>query len=182
MNKLKIFLTLLTVAITVIPIASVVLAYQDNLLGLVIPPEVMNMANGSSSVVNSQFQPPQSVGDPQYNPETKTATFTFNFTNPLSTPITINTLEAGIVSHDDGTFLGNVSIDKPLILAPGQTADITALGKLSDQAINQIERLHPSQNYINIDFSNLNVDMAGVKIQVDRQNIGNIPIPPQLLG
>ena len=184
MNKLKIILTILSISITVLPIAGVVLAYRDNLLGLVMPPEIANTMNGgsNSSFLNSQFQLPQSVGEPQYNPETKTATFTFNFTNPLSTPITINTLEAGIVSHDDGTFLGKVSIDKPLTLDPGQTADITALGKLSDQALNYIESLHPGQNYVNIDFTNLNVDMAGVKVQIDRQNIGNIPIPAQLLG
>jgi hypothetical protein len=190
MNKVKILLTLLSVAITVIPIITVVYIYQNNLMGLVIPPEIMNMVNGknnsnsgsnSSSLLNS-FQAPQSVGEPQYNPETKTATFTFNFTNPLSTPITVNTLEADIVSHDDGTFLGNVSIEKALTLAPGQTADITALGKVSDEAINYFESLHPGQNYINIDFINLNVDMAGVKVQVDRQNVGNIPIPPQLFG
>jgi hypothetical protein len=183
MNKVKILLTVLSILIIVLPIVTVVYAYQNNLMGLVLPPEIMNMANGgSNSALTSQFQAPQSVGEPQYNPETKTATFTFNFTNPLSTPINVNTLEAGIVSHDDGTFLGNVSIEKALILAPGQTVDITALGKVSDEAINYFKTLHPGQNYINIDFVNLNVDIAGVKVQVYRQNVGNIPIPPQLFG
>jgi hypothetical protein len=189
MNKVKIFLTILTIAIIVIPITVEVLAYRNNLLGLIIPPEIANMANGSSSngnstssLVNSQFELPQPVGEPQYNPETKTVSFTFNFTNPLNTPVTINKLEAGIVSHDDGVFLGNVSISEPLTLVPGQTVDITALGVLSDDAINYFKTHYAGQNSINVDFTNLNVDVAGIQVQVDRQNIGDIPIPSQLFG
>ena len=189
MKKLKILLTVLSIAIIVIPIVVVVLEYQNNLLGLVVPPELANLANGnnnsngnnSNSLLGS-FQLPQSVGEPQYNPETKTASFTFNFTNPLKTPLTINKLEAGIVSHNDGVLLGNVSIGNPLSLAPGQTADITALGVLSNDAINYFKTHYAGQNSLNVDFVNLNVDIAGIKVQVDRQNIGEIPIPSQLLG
>ena len=199
MKKLKIFLALLTIAITVTPIALEVLLYRDNLLGLVIPPEITSMVNGNSvlnggssndngssngnvsSLVNS-LEAPQLVGAPQYNPETKAFSFTFNFTNPLETPISVDKLETGIVSHDDGVFLGNISIDKPLILNPDQTINVTALGVLSDTAINYFKTNSTGQNSINIDLTNLNIDIAGVTVQVDRQNIGNIQIPPQLLG
>ena len=146
MNKLKIFLTLLSVAIIVAPIAVEVILYRDNLQGLIVPPEITNIANDNnnssnnsspnspgspisnnsniSNFVNSGFQLPQPVGEPQYNPETKTLTFTFNYTNPLQTPIAVDNLQATIVSHDDGAFLGNVSLDKPLNLQPGQNMNI----------------------------------------------------------
>jgi hypothetical protein len=77
--------------------------------------------------------------------------------------------------------LGNITINKPLKLDPGQTVDITALGILSDDAIDYLKSQSATQNSINLDFVNLNVDLSGVQLQLDKQNIGNIPIPPQLL-
>ena len=199
MKKLKLFLTLLSVVIIVVPVVFEVLLYRDNLLGLFVPPEISNLVNGASrngnvgglvsgngdgdisSLMNSDFALPQLVGAPQYNPDTNTLLFTFNFTNPLETSIAVDKLEAGIVSHDGGVFLGNVSLAKPLRLEPGQTIDITVLDALSPEAINYFKTNVIGQNSINVDFVNLNVDVAGITVQVDRQNIGNIPIPPELL-
>ena len=193
MKKLKIILILLTIAITLTPIVLEVLLYRDNLLDLIIPPEITNLANSSSnnsneksidgnSLLNPQFELPQPVGEPQYNPETKTLSYTFNFTNPLQTPIELDKLQAGMVSHNDGVFLGNITINQPLKLGPGQTADITALGILSDDTINYLKSKATTQNSINLDFVNLNIDIAGVQIQLEKQNIGEIPIPPQILA
>ncbi len=177
---------MLSVAIFVLPLAVQVIAYQDNLFGLVFPPELANLANPSSpdSIVNTQFKMPEMVGEPQYNPETKTAEFTFSFTNPLNTELDVDTLEAGVRCHDHGILLGNASIGDGLTLAPGGTADITALGQLSDEAVNHFLTQHASDDDVNIDFVNLNVEIGGVQIQVDEQNIGWIPIQQiqQILG
>jgi hypothetical protein len=195
MDKLKVFFTLLSILIIAVPITVEVILYRDNLLGLVVPSEITNLINRNpnngnsanlikndtaiSSLVNSGFDLPQPVGEPQYNPETKTVSFTFNFTNPLQTPLVVNKLEASIVSHDTGVFLGNVTLEKPIELKPGQTMDITALDALSDETINYFKTF--DQKSINADFVNLNVDIGGVIVQIDRQNIGDIPIPPQFL-
>ena len=48
MKKLKIFLTLLSVVIIVVPVAFEVLLYRDNLLGLIVPPEMINLFNRDS--------------------------------------------------------------------------------------------------------------------------------------
>lgn len=192
MKKLKIILLFLTIAITITPIVIEVLLYRDNLLDLIIPPEIANIVNNQSNnsnekgingnnLLNPEFELPKPVGDPQYNPETKTVSYTFNFTNPLQTPLEIDELQAGLVSHNDGFFLGNITINKPLKLDPGQTVDITALGILSDDAINYLKSQSATQNSINLDFVNLNVDLSGIQLQLDKQNIGNIPIPPQIL-
>ena len=193
MKKLKIILLFLTIAITITPIVIEVLLYRDNLLDLIIPPEIANIVNSQSnnsneksingnSLLNPEFELPKPVGDPQYNPETKTISYTFNFTNPLQTPLEIDELQAGLVSHNDGFFLGNITINKPLKLDPGQTVDITALGILSDDAINYLKSQSATQNSINLDFVNLNVDLSGIQLQLDKQNIGNIPIPPQIFA
>jgi len=192
MKKLKLILLFLTIAITITPIVIEVLLYRDNLLDLIIPPEIANIINNQSNnsnekgingnnLLNPEFELPKPVGDPQYNPETKTVSYTFNFTNPLQTPLEIDELQAGLVSHNDGFFLGNITINKPLKLDPGQTVDITALGILSDDAINYLKSQSATQNSINLDFVNLNVDLSGIQLQLDKQNIGNIPIPPQIL-
>jgi hypothetical protein len=191
MKKLKIILLFLTIAITITPIVIEVLLYRDNLLDLIIPPEIANIVNNQSSnsnekgingnnLLNPEFELPKPVGEPQYNPETKTVSYTFNFTNPLQTTLEIDELQAGLVSHNDGFFLGNITINKPLKLDPGQTVDITALGILSDDAINYLKSQSANQNSINLDFVNLNVDLSGIQLQLDKQNIGNIPIPPQI--
>jgi hypothetical protein len=193
MKKLKLILLFLTIAITITPIVIEVLLYRDNLLDLIIPPEIANIVNNQSNnsneksitgnnLLNPEFELPKPIGDPQYNPETKTISYTFNFTNPLQTPLEIDELQAGLVSHNDGFFLGNITISKPLKLDPGQTVDITALGILSDDAIDYLKSQSATQNSINLDFVNLNVDLSGVQLQLDKQNIGNIPIPPQIFG
>ena len=192
MKKLKIILLFLTIAITITPIVIEVLLYRDNLLDLIIPPEIANIVNNKNNnsneksingnnLLNPDFELPKPIGDPQYNPQTKTISYTFNFTNPLQTPLEIDELQAGLVSHNDGFFLGNITINKPLKLDPGQTIDITALGILSDDAIDYLKVQSATQNSINLDFVNLNVDLSGVQLQLDKQNIGNIPIPPQIL-
>ena len=192
MKKLKLILLFLTIAITVTPIVIEVLLYRDNLLNLIIPAEIANLVNGKintsnensiidNSLLNPDFELPKPVGDPQYNPQTKTISYTFNFTNPLQTPLEIDELKAGLVSHNDDFFLGNITISKPLKLDPGQTIDITALGVLSDDALDYLRNQAATQNSINLDFVNLNVDLSGVQLQLDKQNIGNIPIPPQIL-
>jgi len=132
--------------------------------------------------VNTQFKMPEMVGQPEYNPETQKAEFTFSFTNPLNTEIGVDTLEAGVRCHDHGILLGNASIGDGLTLAPGETVDITALGELSDEAVNHFLTQHANDDDVNIDFVNLNVEIGGIQIQVDEQNIGWIPIPQQIYG
>ena len=186
MKKIKLLLTLLTIIITIAPIGLGLLFYRDNLIGAVVPPEIVDIMgdvfNNVEGIgdVDSNFGLPKLVGAPQYNPETKTLIFTINFTNPLDTQLTVNKLEAGVVSHNDGVFLGNISIDEPLSLNPKETKEITIQGVLSDEAINYLETKSINQNSINIDLVNLTADVAGVTVEIDEQNIGNLPIPPQL--
>ena len=39
LDKVRLILTVITIAINVVPIAGILLVYQNNLLGLVVPPE-----------------------------------------------------------------------------------------------------------------------------------------------
>lgn len=195
MNKVKILLTLLTIAITVTPIVVEVLIYRDNLLGLVIPSEITDLITGENNssnsigynnavdrLLNSDFDLPKPVGEPQYDPETRTISATFSFTNPLQTPLSIDKVSSGIVSHNDGFFIGNMTIDEPIRLDPGQTADIVVTAILSDDAMDYLKDKAEDTDSINVDLIDLNVDLAGIQVQLDKQNIGSITIPPQISG
>ncbi|MGE5575199.1 MAG: hypothetical protein ACM3UL_03590 [Ignavibacteria bacterium] len=177
--------------ITLLPIVYVVLSNGNNLESIIIPPQLSNLIRGgadngftndnaSSPLLPQDFEMPQPKGTPTFNAQTNTVALTFNFTNPLQTPITVDQINSGIVSHDDNTFLGNLTIDQPIILSPGQTADITAVGHLTDQGINYLQ----SQNHqkINVDLTNINLEVGGLTVHIDRQNIGNIEVPQQLFG
>ena len=87
MDKVKIALTLLTIAIMVGPLAYVVYTYRDNLVGIVFPPEFSNLINAqdltNTTALADNFQMPTPVGEPQYFPENQSYAFAFNFTNPL---------------------------------------------------------------------------------------------------
>jgi len=128
-------------------------------------------------LLNSEFEMPQPVGDPRYDPATKTVSYTFSFTNPLPTAIEVDDFRAGIISHNDGFFIGNMTINEPLKLDPGQTSDITALLILSEDAINYLQTKSETQSSINIDLVDLNVNLAGLQVQLDRQNVGDFDIP-----
>lgn len=177
MDKVKIALTVLSIVIIVGPIAGVVLAYRDNLLGLVVPPEVNSLVNGNGNFTESQFKPPMPVGEPQYNPDTRTFTFPFNFTNPLKNEISIDQLSAEVKSKENNVTLGTVSINEPIKISPGETAIINVTGGWTQEAINQLKAQYSENSNINVALENVNVVVGGVKVHMDEIDAGSIQLP-----
>ena len=195
---MKLALTILSVAIIVVPLVAEVFAYQDNLTGLIIPPQISDLMNGGNSnnsgnngtqgsqssqlakSVIPNFQMPQAIGQPQYDPATGAFSAPFNFTNPLSSQISIEQFSAEVVGADN-SLLGNVSIT-PVNVGPGQNTVITVTGNLSQEAVNQLESQYQNGN-LNVSLKNVNVNLAGVSVHLDQINdIGSIlangvPIP-----
>ncbi len=175
MDKVKIALTVLSIVIIVGPIAGVVFAYRDNLLGLVVPPQVNSLVNGNFT--ESQFQPPALASEPQYNPDTGALSLSFNFTNPLTNEISIDQLSAEIKCKDNNALLGNISIDQPIKISPGENAIINATGSLSQDAINQLKAQYSGSSNINVALENVNVVVGGIKVHLDELDAGSIPLP-----
>ncbi len=181
---------ILSIAIIVVPLVAEVYAYQSNLEGLVIPPQISNLMNGRNSnnngdngTVGSQssqlaqsvipnFQMPQAIGQPQYDPNTGAFSAPFNFTNPMNSQISIEQFSAEVVGANNA-LLGDVSIT-PVNVGPGQNAIITVTGNLSQEAVNQLEAQYQSGN-LNVSLKNVNVNLAGVSVHIDQINdIGSI--------
>jgi LEA14-like dessication related protein len=181
MDKVKIALTILSIAIVIGPLVGVAYVYRDNLLGLVVPPQVKSLLSGGNSTGSQsqpEFQPPQLVGQPQYNAQTGAVTVSFNFTNPLPNGVSIDKLSAEVQSEEDGVSLGNISINQPIQITPGETSTINVSGILNQNAISQFEAQNPGVNGINISLENLNVDVAGVTVHMDQvNNVGQLQLP-----
>lgn len=182
MDKVKVGLTVLSIMIIIAPILVEVYVYKDNLEGLILPPQIQNLMNGNNNGATSEtqseltslpnFQMPQPVGDPQYNPTTGAFSFPFNFTNPLSAQLTVNELSAQVAT-EDGIPIGNVSIPQIINLAPGENAIITAVGNLDPAVVNQLTAQYQSGT-LNIALNNVNIDLGGIHIHLDHVDAGSI--------
>jgi hypothetical protein len=180
MDRIKLALTLLTVAIAVGPLAAVTCMHSENLMGMAIPPEVERLMSGN--VDSSAFSAPMPVGRPTYDPQTGEYSFSFSFTNPLQNEIEVESLSATVVCKDHGVVLGDVSVDGPLTIQPGQTAVICASGTWTQQALDHFKTYHsgPEDDDINVCFKNLNVEMAKIHVHLDElPDAGWVPLPPR---
>ncbi len=181
MDKVKLALTVLSILIVIGPLAGIAYVYRDNLLGLVVPPQIKSLVSGGDSTGSQsqpEFQPPQIVGQPQYNAQTGAVTVSFNFTNPLTNGVSIDNLSAEVQSEEDGVCLGNISLSQPIQIAPGETSTINVSGVLNQATISQFEAQNPGVNGINISLENLNADVAGITVHMDQvNNVGQLQLP-----
>jgi len=193
-DRVKFALSILSVMIIVVPLVVEVYVYKDNLEGLVLPPQIKDLMNGgnngnSGSFTNPQssassslpnFQMPQPVGQPQYDPATGAFSYPFNFTNPLSTQLSLTQLSAQVVT-EDGTPIGNISIPQTISIAPGANAIIAVVGNLNTEEVNQLAAQYQSGN-LNIALNNVNVVVGGVSIHMDHIDAGSISDLQSLAG
>ncbi len=184
MNKVKIALTLLTIAIIVGPFAYVVIANSNNLLGLVMPPQFSNIgqslsqnlqgqdpsssSNNPINLTGTNFQMPQEIGDPQYNPDTGVFNVAINATNPLSNSISVDQVSVQIQSKQDGSLMGNISIPQPINIQPGESSIINVTGVIPQDLYNQISQQNNGKIDVNnIVLKNLDVTVGGVTLHFD---------------
>jgi hypothetical protein len=180
MDKLHLALTVISIVIIAVPIVSVVYIYRENLPGLVLPPELKSIASGNYST--SRFQPPLPAGQPTYDPATNMFTFSFKFTNPLQNMISVENISTEVFCKDHDVFLGNVTIDDPMTIAPDQTIIINASGSWAQAALNHFKSYHCGleDDDINVSFQDLNVNVAGVRVHMDKlDDAGWVPLPPR---
>jgi hypothetical protein len=168
MNKVKIALTILTIAISIGPLLGVVYVYKDNLIGLVLPPSTPGMSGLTNSDLNltslQDMNPIQPIGDgPKYDAVTGDFNYAINFTNPLSDNVAVENLTADVFSSD-GTKLGTITINNPINVAPGESAIVDITGAMDPQLVQQYQDQLAQGN---ISIENLNVTVGGIMLHVD---------------
>jgi hypothetical protein len=174
MDKIRLLLTLITIAIVVIPLVGMLLAYQNNLLGLFIPPEINEIANdlmGGNGNNGHGLEPPTMVGEPQYDAASHTFSVTFQYKNSFPVDITIKSLVGNIECVEHGFHLGNVSLSEPVSIDAGETGTLTVLGKLTDEAIQHLGDMHANEENVDVVFVDMSVDISGIQIQLDQNQM-----------
>ena len=137
-----------------------------------------NPSSPSSNPINitgSNFQVPELVGTPQYNPVTGDFSLAINATNPLPNEISVEHLSVEIQSKDDSGLVGNISIPQQINIQPGESSIINVEGFIPQELYNQIN----AQNTGNIDINNivlknLDVTVGGVKVHIDQVDPASI--------
>jgi hypothetical protein len=174
MDKIRLLLTLITLAIIVGPVVGIVIVYRNNLLGLVVPPEVTEIVSGT--FVTKKPLEPQFVGS-EYNITSRTVTLTFNFSNPFNFDLTINSMSANIECAVHKFLLGHAALNDPINVRVNETAVITILGTWTEDAISHFQTAHAGAESIDVDLVGLTINIKGINIQIkDRIKIPNVPI------
>jgi len=174
MDKVQLLLTLITIAIIVVPIVGMLLAYQNNLLGLFIPPEINEIAEdlaGGGGTNGAGLEPPTMVGEPEYDPATQTFSVSFQYKNTLPFNITIKSLSGNIECYEHGFPLGNASLSKPVSIDRGKTGTLTVLGTWTDEAISHFETAHKDEEFVDVVLVDFAVDISGIQLQLDQSQM-----------
>jgi hypothetical protein len=174
MNKMRLFLTLVTIAIVVIPIVGVLLTNQGNLLGLFIPPEVNEIADDLMGGDDGpELEPPTMVGEPQYDEATHIFSVTFQYKNSFPSDITIKSLSGNIECVEHGFHLGNAGLNEPVSIDAGETGTMTVLGKWTNEAISHFGTEHRNEENVDVVLVDMAVavDISGIQIQWDQNQM-----------
>jgi len=177
MNKVRLLLTLITIAIVVIPIVGMLLAYQGNLLGLFVPPEINQIADdlmGGNGDNGSGLEPPTMVGEPQYDEASRTFAVTFQYKNSFPMDITVKSLTGNIECDEHRFPLGNASLSEPVSIDAGETGTLTVLGKWTEDALGETGHFkteHGDEETVDVVLVDMAVDISGIQIQLDQNQM-----------
>jgi hypothetical protein len=192
MHALSVVLLLISIGTIVGPIGAVAIMYRDNLVQLVVPPQISNLINGNNNVMQDNGNNnnnndngnnnsgggglinPVFVGA-QINSEARTFTVTVNVTNSFSYDLTLNSINATVESSQDNYQLGTISLTTPVTILAGQTSAVTVSGAWTQDAENYVLNNYGGATSIDVNLVNTTVDVNGIVIQETQPiNIGNI--------
>ena len=180
MEKVRMVLTLVTIAIVVVPIVGMLLVYQGNLVGLFVPPEINQIADdfmdggdgGNNGDNGPGLEPPKMVGDPVYDEATGTFSVSFEYTNTLPFDITVNSLTGNIECAEHHFTLGVASLSEPVSIAQDETELLTIVGSWTDDAISHFGTAHSNEQNVAVILSDFTVDISGIQLQLDPNQLG----------
>ncbi|HEX9262001.1 MAG TPA: hypothetical protein VF893_05685 [Candidatus Bathyarchaeia archaeon] len=186
MDKIRLSLTLITIAITVGPILGIMVAYRNNLLGLIIPPEIdqvvsdlenMTNPNRPEGSISDIFPEPLGPEDLQYDPASRTFTITTKIKNPLPFDATLSSITGTLECDDHHFALGEIALKDPVNMKTGETATATITGQWTDAALNHFDNSHAGEQSLSTSLVDSTINVAGMTVQYpDRIILGDIPI------
>ena len=174
MQWVGVLLILVNVATIVTPFAVVAVTYQNNLTELVAPPEITQIMNSTFS--GAQFQMPVFAGASIDN-SSRTATLTFNFTNPLNYNLTLKDVSADVFCSAHNFTLGQVSLESPVFIPAAQDIQINIVCAWTAEAENHFATEHAGATVIDVNLVNLALNVNEIVLQMsERIGVPNVPI------
>ena len=169
MDKVRMILTAITIAINLVPIAGVLLMNQNDLLGLVVPPEINTVIN---EVAATQEQLRESLAtatfvDSHYDAESRTVTLTYEVTNPMPFDLAVNSMSADVRCDAHDFPLGHAIINDPVDIRAGETGAIDLSGTWTQDALNHLLTAHNGAQKIDVEFTGISFDVNGISIQTE---------------
>ena len=179
MQAITIILTIISIATIVGPVGAVAIMYHDNLVGLVITPQIKDLMSGNGILANnnavsgSNNENDNSVGgglvvptlvSSSVNNVDRTFQVTINVTNPLNSDLTINSITSDVECTQDRFQLGSVNLDSPVAILSGQSSLVTVSGYWTQTAENHIQSSHAGQISISVDLINTALDINGLVV------------------
>jgi hypothetical protein len=160
-------LTAITIAINIVPITGVLLMNQNNLVDLVVPPEITAVMNNFTVYEEQLGASPGSVTfvNSHYDAESGGVTLTFEFANPLPLDLTVDSMSADVRCDAHDFPLGHVIINNPVAVASGETAVVDLSGTWTQEAITHLLTAHAGERTIDIELTGIFVGINGVSIQ-----------------
>jgi hypothetical protein len=175
LNKVKLVLTMVTIAINVIPLMGILLMYQGNWAALVVPPEITDIIN--DGVISENPLESITLVDSKYDPETRTVKLTFEVTNPLDYDLTVNSMYAEVRCDAHDFPMGQLTIADPVTMRADETARIDVTGTWTEEAVNHIETAHAGARTIGIEVVGITITVNGVTVQTaEVLKIPNFPV------
>ncbi len=178
MDKVRLALILITIAIVAGPVLVMVLAYQNNLKGLIVPPEINQIIDSLSN--RSDNTQPIVSGPPevQYDPTSHIATVTFQLQDPLPFDVTLSSMNGTVVCDEHNFPLGTASLKNPVDLKVGETSTVTVLMVFTQNGVDHLQMAHASETNVKVSLIDSTITAGGLTVQSpDRISIGEIPKP-----
>lgn len=179
MNKVRLALTLITVAITVGPVLGMVLAYQNNLAGLIVPDKIEQIMSQLGNTNPENIIKPEQTGPPDVHFDTSSKTFTasFPFKNPFPFDTTIDSISGPMECDEHHFVLGTVSLKEPVSVKAGGTATATVQGTWTDAAVDHFQTAHQGEKSVKVSLAGATMQSGGMTIKYSQPiSIGEIPL------
>ena len=191
LQAIGIVLLLISIGTVAAPVGAVLVMYHDNLIEIVIPPEINDIINSNNiiqdnliDVENGGFegsgQSPSlmpTIVDVQTDVISRTFSVTVNFTNTFNFNLTLNNLSANLECTQHHYVLGSANIRDSVFIPAGKTTLIVVTGFWTQDAESHFLSQHLGTTSIDVDLANLDIDVNGINIkQTEPINIGSVPI------
>lgn len=180
-NRMQIvgaLLAILSITLIMAPVGAMVVIYQDNLMGLLVPPEINDLLTGnpSSFLVNDNvgsfddgsrataFIAPKFVSANIDN-DANTFTVIVDVSNNVNYTFVLETFSTDIRTTGDNYHLVSVDLrNPPVTLNPGETSRVTIVGTWSDEAEAYLMANYAGASQISVQLVDTTISVNGVTV------------------